>query len=88
MTFDTVTELGHDTLLLALKLGLPLLLISLAVGLIVSLFQAVTQIQDQSVSHVPKLLATLVATLFLMPWALGELADFATELIRNIPSTF
>ena len=88
MTYDTVIELGSDTLLLVLKLGVPLLVVSLAVGLIVSLFQAVTQIQDQSVSHVPKLIATLVATLFLMPWALEELADFATEVIRNIPSTF
>lgn len=87
MTFDTVIELGSDTLLLVLKLGVPLLLVSLTVGLLVSILQAVTQIQDQSVSHVPKLIATFFATLFLMPWALGELADFATDLIRNIPST-
>jgi len=59
----------------------------LAVGLFVSVFQAVTQIQDQSVSQVPKLIATLLATLSLMPWALGELVDFATRLITDIPGS-
>ncbi|MDC0273152.1 flagellar biosynthetic protein FliQ, partial [Planctomycetaceae bacterium] len=87
MNFDTVIDLGSDTLLLALKLGVPLLLVALAVGLFVSVLQTVTQVQDQTVSHVPKLIATFLASLVLMPWALGELVDFATQLITNIPST-
>jgi len=87
MTFDTAIDLGRDTLLLVFKLGVPLLLVALAVGLIISVLQAVTQIQDQTVSHVPKLIATLLATLMLMPWALGELVDFATRIITNIPGT-
>ncbi len=87
MTFDTAIDLGRDTLLLVFKLGVPLLLVALAVGLIISVLQAVTQIQDQTVSHVPKLIATLLATLMLMPWALGELVDFATQIITNIPGT-
>jgi flagellar biosynthetic protein FliQ len=87
MNFDTVIDLGSDTLLLVLKLGVPLLLVAMAVGLFVSVLQTVTQIQDQTISHVPKLIATFLATLVLMPWALGELIDFATQLITNIPST-
>jgi flagellar biosynthetic protein FliQ len=87
MNFETAVDLGSDTLLLAFKLGVPMLLVALAVGLFVSVLQAVTQIQDQTVSHVPKLLATFLVTLALMPWALGELVDFATEIITNIPGT-
>ena len=87
MNFETAIDLGRDTLLLVFKLGVPLLLVALAVGLFVSVFQAVTQIQDQTVSQVPKLIATLLATLMLMPWALGELIDFATQLITNIPGS-
>ena len=87
MDFDRVIDLGSDSLLLVLKLGAPVMLVALAVGLFVSILQAVTQVQDQTVSHVPKVIATLFAPLLLMPWALGELMDFATDLITNIPAT-
>ena len=87
MNLDTAIDLGSDTLLLVFKLGVPLLLVALAVGLFVSVIQAVTQIQDQTVSHVPKLIVTFVASLCLMPWALGELIDFATHVITQIPNT-
>ena len=86
MTHDLLVDHLRDAFVLMLRLGIPLLLVSLAVGLISGLFQTMTQLQDQTISLVPRLLAMLVATLFLLPWAISELVDYSSELIRSIPS--
>lgn len=86
MTYDLLIDLVRDAFVMMLRLGVPLLLVSLAVGLVCGLFQTMTQLQDQTISLVPRLLVMLAATLFLLPWAISELVDFASELIVNIPS--
>jgi flagellar biosynthetic protein FliQ len=64
---------------------MPLLLSGLVVGLIVSVFQAVTQIQEMTLSFIPKILAMVVVIVVLGPWMLGQLETFTTELYGSIP---
>ena len=87
MDVTAATELAQEALVLSLKLGAPLLIVAIAVGFLSSILQAITQIQDQTLSFVPKLLAMLLTMLYTLPWALTELADYATALIEGIPST-
>jgi flagellar biosynthesis protein FliQ len=85
MDQGTVVDLTMRTLELALKLGAPLLLSGLVVGLIVSVFQAVTQIQEMTLSFIPKVLAMVAVIVVLGPWMLGQLETFTTELYGSIP---
>jgi flagellar biosynthesis protein FliQ len=87
MTIDTAIELCRSAALLSLTLCGPVLLAALAVGLVVGLAQALTQLQDPSLTFVPKLIALTLVLLLLLPWGLNMLAEYATELIRAIPGT-
>ena len=78
-SFDWVIEVTQDALWAALLLSLPLLLVGLVVGLAVSVFQAVTQIQDQTLTFVPKIVAVVLTMLFLLPLLL----DWAVEYTWN-----
>ncbi len=81
-------DLGRSALFLATKLSLPLLIVGLVVGLAVSILQAATQIQEQTLSFVPKILA-VVATLFiLLPWFLIELIDYTEDLFIHMGGFF
>jgi flagellar biosynthetic protein FliQ len=71
---------------LALKVAGPVLLVALVVGVIVSVFQAVTQIQEQSLSLVPKIAAVAVVIVVLGPWMLGQLVSYTAELYTSIPT--
>lgn len=85
MTPDTVVELGHRTLWIVVLLAAPALLAALAAGLIIGMFQAATQINEQTLSFVPKL-AVLAVTLFIAaPWMLTVLVDFTRGLLTGIP---
>lgn len=64
----------------------PLLAAVLLVGLLVSIFQATTQLQELTLSYVPKMLVSALLLIFLGPWMIGRIAQFATGLIRTIPS--
>ncbi len=77
-------EIGRQTLIVFLKVSLPLLVISLGVGLIISLFQALTQIQEMTLTFVPKLVIMFGALVFLMPFMSHTLNDFNDELHRRI----
>ena len=77
MNLDQATELIRHTLLLALIVSAPMLLIGLLVGIIVSLLQAVTQIQEQTLTFVPKIAAMVVAAILLMPWIGQRLLDYS-----------
>lgn len=77
MELDQATELIRHTLLLALIVSAPMLLIGLAVGVIVSLLQAVTQIQEQTLTFVPKIAAMVVAAILLMPWIGARLLEYS-----------
>lgn len=86
MSLDRALDLGREAILLALNLGAPVLLIAAAVGLIVGVLQAVTQVQDQTLSFVPKIAAVALTLLYLLPWLMSQTAEYATELIRSIPA--
>ena len=82
---DTVLELCVSAMEVALKIGLPLLLVGLVLGLIVSVFQAVTQIQEQTLSFIPKILALAGVLIVLGPWMLNQLLSYTTDLWSSIP---
>ena len=84
MTRDTVVNLTVGALELALKIGLPLLLAGLVVGLAVSIFQAVTQIQEQTLTFIPKILAVFGSMIIFMPWMLRELTEFTQRIMDKI----
>lgn len=80
MTIDAVTDMTSQTLFLILKVSLPLLLISLVVGLVISIFQTVTSIQEQTLTFVPKIISIFIGIVLLGGWMLQNMTDFATEL--------
>ena len=84
MDTPEVIELGKQTLIVFLKAALPLMLISLAVGLIISLFQALTQIQEMTLTFVPKIVAMLVVMMLALPFMLQSLQDFTQHLFARI----
>ena len=86
MSTALVIDLARRTLLLALMIGGPLLLVALAVGVLVSVFQAVTQIQEQTVSFVVKLIAVAATFLLTLNWMMQSLVQYTIELFRSLPS--
>jgi flagellar biosynthetic protein FliQ len=83
VTIEQASDLLHDTLMLAMIISAPVLLIGLVVGLIISLFQAVTQIQEQSLVFVPKIAAMVFAAMFLMPWISRRLLEYAALMFSG-----
>ena len=83
LDIDLATELIRRTLMLVLLLSAPVLLCGLVVGVVVSLIQAVTQIQEQTLSFIPKILAMVVAAVVTLPWMSRQLMDFARELFTS-----
>jgi flagellar biosynthesis protein FliQ len=86
MNQDEVMKLATDALMLAFKVGLPLLLAGLVVGLLVSVFQAVTQIQEMTLSFIPKILAVAVVLIVAGPWMLNQVTSYTSDLYHSIPS--
>ena len=86
MNQDTVVNLATQAMSLALKIAGPLLLVALVIGLVISIFQAVTQIQEQSLSLIPKIAAVAVVIVLLGPWMLGQLVSYTTALYTSIPT--
>ena len=84
MGHDTLIDLAKSTLLTALMICTPALLVGMAVGLCISFFQTVTSLQEQTLTIVPKMLAVVTTLLLLMPWILGTLRDFTTSLFNNL----
>ncbi len=85
MNTDTVTSLATQAMTLALKVGGPMLLAGLVIGLMVSIFQAVTQIQEQSLSFIPKIVGVAGLIVLLGPWMLDQLIGYAQSLYLSIP---
>jgi flagellar biosynthetic protein FliQ len=85
MAPDDVARLAREALYLVLLLSAPALLASLVAGLLVSVFQAVTQLQDQTLAFVPKMAAVFVALAVSGPWIGAELSRFTTALWRAFP---
>lgn len=78
--------LGVETFKIALLLSMPMLLSGLVAGLTISIFQAVTQINESTLSFVPKILITIVVAIFTMPWMMNMMIEFTTRVISMIPS--
>jgi flagellar biosynthetic protein FliQ len=85
MTPEMVTEIGRQAIETTLLVSAPMLGLSLVVGLLVSIFQAMTQINEATLSFVPKVVAVFGALLLFLPWMMGVLITFMTQLITNIP---
>ncbi len=86
MTPENVMDLAHSTLMVTSLIAAPLLLIALVAGLVIGMFQAATQINESTLSFIPKLLL-LVLTLFVAgPWILRVLTDFTHDLYTSIPT--
>jgi flagellar biosynthetic protein FliQ len=83
MGLDQATELLRQTLVLTLIIAAPMLIIGMVVGIIISLFQAVTQIQEQTLTFVPKITAMIVAAITLMPWIGQRLLDYAAAMFSG-----
>ena len=86
MNQDTVINLATQAMMLALKIAGPILLLGLIIGLLVSIFQAVTSIQEQSLSFIPKIVGLAVLIMVLGPWMLDQLVGYAQNLYMSIPS--
>ena len=86
MSQAMVIDLARNAVMLALLVGGPLMLVALVVGLVVSVFQAVTSIQEQTLAFVPKLIAVSVALLVALPWMIEMMVRYTTDLFRSIPT--
>jgi flagellar biosynthetic protein FliQ len=86
MNQDVVISLAVQAMNVGLKVALPMLLSALLIGLLVSIFQAVTQIQEQSLSFIPKILGLVVVIVVAGPWMLGELLNWTQQLYSSIPT--
>ncbi|MDM0042955.1 flagellar biosynthesis protein FliQ [Variovorax dokdonensis] len=85
MTPETIMTMGSRAMEVSLVLGAPLLLVALVVGLIVSIFQAATQINEATLSFIPKLLAVFITLVVAGPWMLSTTVDYIRTLFSSIP---
>jgi flagellar biosynthesis protein FliQ len=86
MDTDTVVSLATQAMSLALKISIPLLGVGLVVGVLISIIQAVTSIQEQTLSFIPKVLAMAVVLVVGGPWMLNQLLSYTTDLWQSIPN--
>jgi flagellar biosynthetic protein FliQ len=86
MTPSEAINLIQHAVTLTLLLSAPVLLVAMMVGLLISLFQAVTQIQEMTLTFVPKIVAVFATLLFLSSWMINKLVDYTHELIVNLPN--
>lgn len=78
---ETAIELAREMIIITLKIAAPILAAGVLVGLIVSIFQSVTSIQDQTVTFVPKIVVMLVVAALLLPWITARLVEYTAELL-------
>ncbi|ANU09164.1 flagellar biosynthetic protein FliQ [Planococcus antarcticus DSM 14505] len=85
MTPDMVIKLAEQSIFTVILISAPMLLIALAVGLLVSVFQAMTQIQEQTLAFIPKILAVFISLVVFGPWMLTLLLDYTRDLFQQLP---
>ena len=88
MDTQQAIDLGRDALWTMLIVGSPVLLAGMIVGLVVGLFQALTQIQEQSVAFVPKIIVMFLVLSVSLPWLISRMLHYTTEVIGGIPGRF
>ncbi|WP_313704271.1 flagellar biosynthesis protein FliQ [Massilia sp.] len=86
MTPETVMTMGRTAMEITLLVSAPLLLVALIVGLVVSIFQAATQINEQTLSFIPKLVAVFIALIVAGPWMLSVMLDYMRQVFTGIPN--
>jgi len=86
MTTQMVVTIGREALMLTLMIAGPMLLFGLIVGLCIALFQAVTQIQEMTLTFIPKILAVGIALLIFLPWMIAKATDFTRHIFEMIPT--
>lgn len=84
MRTDTVVRIASEAVYTTLLASAPMLIVALVVGLLISVFQATTQIQEQTLAFVPKILATFLAIIFFGPWILTKVLDYTYALLSNL----
>ncbi|MBF0610816.1 MAG: flagellar biosynthesis protein FliQ [Magnetococcales bacterium] len=84
MTVETVVELVIEAIKVAMLVSAPLLVTALVVGLIISIFQSVTQIQEMTLTFIPKILATFFAMILTLPWMIQTLMDYIRKLFETM----
>lgn len=80
-------DIGREAIMTGLVIVAPILLVGIAVALVVGLLQAITQVQDQTISFVPKIIAMVAALAFCLPWLIERMVEYSKLLITNIPTT-
>ena len=85
MSPEDAIDLAREAIMLMLLVSAPVLLAGLAVGLLIGLFQALTQIQEQTVSFVPKIVAMVLVLSLSLPWLINQMVQYSHDLITNIP---
>jgi len=86
MTTDQAIQIAREAMTVTLLLAAPMLGFGLLVGLVVSIFQAVTQINEMTLTFIPKIIAVAAAMAIFMPWMIRTLVDFTTRLITSLPN--
>jgi len=86
MTPEFVTEIGKQTIEVILMVSAPVLIAGMAVGLIISVFQAVTQIQEMTLTFVPKIIVVFLVLLALAPWMMEIMLNYTSSIFTNIPN--
>lgn len=86
MNEATLIEISRHALVVTLELVMPVLLVSLVVGVIVSLFQAVTQVQEMTLTFVPKIFAIILTLVLIGPWMLTTIVTFTSTMIAGAPA--
>lgn len=85
MSTDLAIQVGRDALFMVMLISAPMLGLGLLVGILVSIFQAITQIQEQTLSFIPKIIAVFVAVVVFGPWMLSLMIDYTRDLFINLP---
>lgn len=85
MNPETVVQIAKEAIEITLYISLPIMGVGLVVGLLVSLFQAVTQIHEMTLTFVPKIVAVLLSLLFLLPWMMQKMIFYTEQLITQLP---
>ena len=79
---ESSIQLVRDALMVTLKIAAPLLLVGMVIGLVISLIQSITSIQDQTLTFVPKLIGVIIVAIILLPWIIGRILIFTAEMLQ------
>ncbi len=88
MDVDQAIELARNAVMVTLLLSVPIMAVATLSGLVISIAQAVTQIQDQTLSFVPKIILMLITALLLLPWSISVIVEYSEDLYNDIPGMF